>query len=83
MNNFSDLSGAVFSWLEERCKPQLLQEAMYDVLSEVRQTYQTLDPALDSQMAQGGGGHHHQHHDVLAQLKQQQQQHHHHDKSSN
>ncbi len=79
MTNFSDLSGAVFSWLEERCKPQLLQEAMYDVLSEVRGTYQSLDPSLDSQqqqlqqqqhLEQLGRGHPQ---DMIAQLKQQQQ----------
>ncbi len=74
MNNFSDLSASVFSWLEERCKPQLLQEAMYDVLSEVRQTYQTLDPALDSSQPQPQPLHHHHHHHHSHHLPHQQQQ---------
>ena len=43
MNNFSELSGSVFSWLEERCKPQLLQEAMYDALNEVKDSYEQLE----------------------------------------
>ncbi len=49
MTNFSDLSRAVFLLREKRCKPQLLQEAIYDIFSEVRGTYQSLDPSLDSQ----------------------------------
>jgi hypothetical protein len=36
MNNFSELSGCVFSWLEEQCKPQLLQELMLNILQQVR-----------------------------------------------
>ena len=35
MNNFSELSGCVFSWLEEQCKPQLLQELMLNILQQV------------------------------------------------
>lgn len=40
MNNFSELSGGVFSWLEDQCKPQMLQDVMYDTLSEVQREYQ-------------------------------------------
>jgi hypothetical protein len=35
MNNFSELSGCVFNWLEECCKPPLLQELMMNVLQQV------------------------------------------------
>ena len=52
MNNFSELSGCVFSWLEERCKPQMLQEVMYDVLNEVRGSYQTLEQQQQQQQQQ-------------------------------
>jgi len=52
MSNFSDLSGAVFSWLEEKCKPQMLQETMYDVLSEVRASYQEQQQQQQQQQPQ-------------------------------
>jgi len=34
MNNFAELSGCVFSWLEEQCKPQELQDLMYSILQQ-------------------------------------------------
>jgi len=34
MNNFAELSGCVFSWLEEQCKPQELQDLMYNILQQ-------------------------------------------------
>eukprot|EP00095_Tigriopus_kingsejongensis_P010015 maker-scaffold1048_size67263-snap-gene-0.21 protein:Tk10015 transcript:maker-scaffold1048_size67263-snap-gene-0.21-mRNA-1 annotation:"max-like protein x" len=40
MNNFSELSGCVFSWLEEHCKPQHLQDLMYNILKQVRDSYE-------------------------------------------
>ena len=46
MREFSELSAGVFSWVEEQCKPQLLQEAMHSILETVRDKYQ----------AQPGGG---------------------------
>merc|ERR1719431_1912140 len=32
MNNFAELSGCVFSWIEEQCKPGDLQELMFEIL---------------------------------------------------
>ncbi|KAJ8952684.1 hypothetical protein NQ318_020999 [Aromia moschata] len=32
VNNFSELSAGVFSWLEEYCKPQTLKDTVYQVL---------------------------------------------------
>ena len=32
MNNFAELSGCVFTWIEEQCKPGDLQDLMYDIL---------------------------------------------------
>jgi len=32
MNNFAELSGCVFSWIEEQCKPSDLQELMFAIL---------------------------------------------------
>ncbi len=63
MTNFSALSGSIFSWLEERCKPQLLQETMYDVLAEVRLSYQSLEEQDQQQQRNRN------HHDLLAQMK--------------
>ncbi|CAB4064600.1 MLX [Lepeophtheirus salmonis] len=40
MKNFSELSGCVFSWLEEQCKPQLLQELMQQLLCRVHEEHQ-------------------------------------------
>ena len=40
MREFSELSAGVFSWVEEQCKPQLLQEAMHSILETVRDKYQ-------------------------------------------
>eukprot|EP00092_Neocalanus_flemingeri_P004656 GFUD01005019.1.p1 GENE.GFUD01005019.1~~GFUD01005019.1.p1 ORF type:complete len:205 (+),score=59.59 GFUD01005019.1:53-667(+) len=34
MNNFAELSGCVFSWIEEQCKPGDLQELMYAILKQ-------------------------------------------------
>ncbi|KAF4516946.1 hypothetical protein B566_EDAN005547 [Ephemera danica] len=35
-NNFSELSGCVFSWLEEHCKPQKLRDLVMLVLQQLR-----------------------------------------------
>jgi len=40
MREFSELSAGVFNWVEEQCKPQLLQEAMHSILETVRDKYQ-------------------------------------------
>lgn len=32
VNNFSELSAGVFSWLEEYCKPQTLKDTVFRVL---------------------------------------------------
>jgi len=40
MREFSELSAGVFAWVEEQCKPQLLQEAMHSILETVRDKYQ-------------------------------------------
>ena len=32
MRQFQELSAGVFSWLEEQCKPQLLQEMLHSIL---------------------------------------------------
>jgi len=34
--NFADLSGSVFSWLEESCKPQALKQLSASILSQVK-----------------------------------------------
>ena len=34
MNNFAELSGCVFSWIEEQCKPGDLQDLMYAILRQ-------------------------------------------------
>ena len=34
MNNFAELSGCVFSWIEEQCKPGDLQELMFAILRQ-------------------------------------------------
>ena len=39
MSNFQELSGCVFSWLEEHCKPQMLQDLMYNILQQVKNNY--------------------------------------------
>jgi len=41
MNNFAELSGCVFSWIEEQCKPGDLQDLMYAIL---RQTVHKEEP---------------------------------------
>jgi len=41
MNNFATLSGCVFTWIEEQCKPGDLQDLMYGIL---RQTANREDP---------------------------------------
>lgn len=35
MNNFAELSGSVFTWLEQHCKPQSLREIMMTVLQRL------------------------------------------------
>ena len=32
MRQFQELSAGVFAWLEEQCKPQLLQELLHSIL---------------------------------------------------
>merc|ERR1711875_12699 len=34
MNNFAELSGCVFSWIEEQCNPGDLQDLMYSSLKQ-------------------------------------------------
>eukprot|EP00092_Neocalanus_flemingeri_P021528 GFUD01023346.1.p1 GENE.GFUD01023346.1~~GFUD01023346.1.p1 ORF type:complete len:224 (-),score=65.37 GFUD01023346.1:79-750(-) len=49
MNNFAELSGCVFSWIEEQCKPGDLQDLMYAILkqsgSKDQQKLEPIDPA--------------------------------------
>ena len=35
MNNFAELSGCVFAWIEEQCKPGDLQDLMAAILRQV------------------------------------------------
>ena len=35
MNNFAELSGCVFSWIEDYCKPGDLQEMLNNILRKV------------------------------------------------
>lgn len=49
MKNFSELSGCVFTWLEEQCKPQLLQELMCKILQQVRENYDQVNIKEDDQ----------------------------------
>ncbi|EEC00954.1 transcription factor, putative [Ixodes scapularis] len=37
--NFAELSGGVFSWLEEYCKPQTLKDMVLQILSQLNQTF--------------------------------------------
>jgi hypothetical protein len=53
MDNFGALSAGVFSWLEEECKPQMLQELMYNILQQVRNQY---DAVGNGGGGDGGGG---------------------------
>ena len=46
MNNFAELSGCVFSWIEEQCKPVDLQELMGVILRQV-QNMEDEDPHPD------------------------------------
>jgi len=51
MNNFAELSGCVFSWIEEQCKPGDLQELMGAILREVHnedRTDELPDPAYQT-----------------------------------
>jgi len=43
MNNFAELSGCVFSWIEEQCKPGDLQDLMYAILKQTNNK----DPSHD------------------------------------
>jgi len=54
MNNFAELSGCVFSWIEEQCKPGDLQDLMFAILRETNgktepdpqvQVQEPIDPA--------------------------------------
>ncbi|XP_064471815.1 max-like protein X isoform X2 [Ornithodoros turicata] len=38
VSNFSELSGCVFGWLEEYCKPQTLRDMVLQILSQLHQT---------------------------------------------
>merc|ERR1712026_571804 len=44
MNNFAELSGWVFSWIEEQCKPGDLQDLMYSILN---QTVHKEEPGME------------------------------------
>ena len=35
MNNFAELSGCVFTWIEDQCKPGDLQEILNNILRQV------------------------------------------------
>lgn len=39
MNDFSELTGSVCSWLEERCKPHMLKEVVNRTLQTVSQAH--------------------------------------------
>ncbi len=47
MDTFGTLSGGVFSWLEEQCKPQILQELMYGILQGVKEKFDEQRPEAD------------------------------------
>lgn len=47
MRQFQELSAGVFAWLEEQCKPQLLQEMLHSILQDVRAKYQQLPNLSD------------------------------------
>jgi len=49
MRQFQELSAGVFSWLEEQCKPQLLQEMLHSILQDVRAKYQQLPNNLSDE----------------------------------
>ena len=59
MNNFAELSGCVFSWIEEQCKPSDLQDLMYAILRQtvkkdemlVRGVNEPMDPAYQRNWA--------------------------------
>jgi len=36
MNNFAELSGCVFTWIEDQCKPGDLQEILNNILRQVQ-----------------------------------------------
>ena len=54
MREFSELSAGVFSWIEEQCKPQMLQESMHTILQNIREKYQQR-PAADDDRSPSGG----------------------------
>merc|ERR1719244_2310983 len=51
MNNFAELSGCVFSWIEEQCKPGDLQDLMYAILKQTNKKDQSHD-VLHQQLGQ-------------------------------
>jgi len=60
MREFSELSAGVFSWIEEQCKPQLLQEAMHGILENTRERYQPrLNQGINGNGSSGGDVMHH------------------------
>lgn len=40
LNNFAELSGGVFSWLEENCKPPVLHDIVINVLQRLNGPHQ-------------------------------------------
>jgi len=48
MNNFAELSGCVFSWIEEQCKPGDLQDLMYAILKQTTSKEQEMLGQLGS-----------------------------------
>ena len=42
MNNFAELSGCVFNWIEEQCKPGDLQDLMYSILRQTVRKEETV-----------------------------------------
>merc|ERR1719499_1864788 len=45
MNNFAELSGCVFHWIEEQCKPGDLQDLMYAILKQTTSKEGGQDPS--------------------------------------
>ena len=52
MSDFNELSGGVFSWLEEHCKPQMLQDLMHTILQQVKNNY-TNQAAIEGSQGEG------------------------------
>jgi len=52
VSDFNELSGGVFSWLEEHCKPQMLQDLMHSILQQVKNNY-TNQAAIEGSQGEG------------------------------